>query len=577
MEKGKTRHRLDPRLLAYFSKEKKTLAVVTVTGLIYNIGMIAGPWFEGQLAQYLKDTLSGSRTAGAIARLSLAYVLTIALVQFNRFLKRLYVRKFANNTTRRLKEEIYHHLMLESTEELRREDTGALMTKAVADAEALAEGMRKFTTEIFDTGVVMIAYVVMLLVLDFRLALISMIFPPFAYFTAGKIKGYVTGAAAGSRKSLSRLSAATVDRVSNALTYRIYGEEPGREAAYEEALGDYERKNIAAGIWQNSTEPLYLTISMVSVIPIFWFGGRNVTGGGWTSWSIAAFSTFLACFLKLATKSSHAAKLFNAIHKAEVSWERIQSYLGDTREIPRLSPAAPEKLTVSHVSLSFDGRDVLKDISFAAAPGQIIGITGTVASGKSSLGRLFLNEDAWTGEILYGGKDIRKQQQSQIFAYSGHDPELFAGTAAENVTFGAWDEKRFARVLSDVRLDREFTADSRVGEKGAGVSGGQAGRLSLARALYSPAPVLVLDDPFAAVDAKTEAEIFAALRRDAKNRIILFISHRLAMFPHTDAVLMLEKGRLIAGTHEELLSGCPSYAKLFALQEGEGGTGHEEQ
>ncbi len=576
MGDGEKRYRLDPRLLDFFLKEKKTLAVVTVTGLIYNTGMIAGPWFEGQLAQYLYDILAGSRAAGAIARLSLAYVLTIALVQFNRFLKRLYVRKFANNTTRRLKEEIYHHLMLESTEEVRREDTGALMTKAVADAESLAEGMRKFTTEVFDTGVVMIAYTVMLLILDWRLALISLVFPPFAYFAAGKLKGYVTGAASASRKSLSRLSDATVDRVAGAITYRIYGEEPVREALYEEALADYERKSIAAGIWQNSTEPLYLTISMVSVIPIFWFGAGNVTGSGWTSWSIAAFSTFLACFLKLATKSSHAAKLFNAVHKAEVSWERIQSYLGDTREIPRLVPAEPEELVVSHVSLSFDGRDVLKDISFTAAPGQIIGITGTVASGKSTLGRLFLDEDDWTGEIRYGGKDIREQKERQIFAYSGHDPELFAGTAAENVTFGAWDEKRFEKVLSDVRLNTEVTAASCIGEKGAGVSGGQAERLSLARALYSRAPVLILDDPFSAVDAKTESEIFAALRRDAGNRIILLISHRLAMFPEADEVLMLEAGRLRAGTHDELMAVCPPYAKLFALQRGEGGTEHEQ-
>lgn len=570
------KHRgLDPRLLAYFGKEKKTLAVVTVTGLVYNIGMTAGPWFEGQLAQYLYDILDGTRTAGAIARLSLAYVLVIALVQFCRFLKRLYVRKFANNTTRRLKDEIYHHLLLESTRQIQQEDTGALMTKAVSDAESLAEGMRKFTTEVFDTGVVMIAYAVMLLVYDWRLALISMIFPPFAYLAAEKIKGFVTEAASESRKSLSRLNNTTVDRVAGALTYRIYGEESNREKAYEKALGDYEHKNIIAGIWQNSTEPLYLTISMISVIPIFWFGAKNVTGSGWTAWTIASFSTFLSCFLKLATKSSHAAKLFNAVHKAEVSWARIQSYLGDTRELPRLESVGPADLSVSDVNLSYENHKVLSDISFSAKPGQIIGITGTVASGKSVLGRVFLQEDDWTGTVTYGGKDIRQMTNYAVFAYSGHNPELFAGTAAENITFGQWDEKRFAKVLSEAQLDKEFSADSQIGEQGSGVSGGQAARLALARALYSKAPVLILDDPFAAVDKKTEAMIFEALRRDEKDRIILLISHRLAMFPQMDEILMLDGGRVKAGTHGELLETCPAYSRLYRLQEG--GGDHEEQ
>jgi ATP-binding cassette subfamily B protein len=485
------------------------------------------------------------------------------------------VRKFANNTTRRLKDEIYHHLLLESTRQIQQEDTGALMTKAVSDAESLAEGMRKFTTEVFDTGVVMIAYAVMLLVYDWRLALISMIFPPFAYLAAEKIKGFVTEAASESRKSLSRLNNTTVDRVAGALTYRIYGEESNREKAYEKALGDYEHKNIIAGIWQNSTEPLYLTISMISVIPIFWFGAKNVTGSGWTAWTIASFSTFLSCFLKLATKSSHAAKLFNAVHKAEVSWARIQSYLGDTRELPRLESVGPADLSVSDVNLSYENHKVLSDISFSAKPGQIIGITGTVASGKSVLGRVFLQEDDWTGTVTYGGKDIRQMTNYAVFAYSGHNPELFAGTAAENITFGQWDEKRFAKVLSEAQLDKEFSADSQIGEQGSGVSGGQAARLALARALYSKAPVLILDDPFAAVDKKTEAMIFEALRRDEKDRIILLISHRLAMFPQMDEILMLDGGRVKTGTHRELLETCPAYSRLYRLQEG--GGDHEEQ
>lgn len=344
---------MDRGILTYFKNEKKLLAVVTVTGLFYNIGMIAGPYFEGQLAQYLFDLLKGQRTSAELIRLSVLYVLVIACVQGARFLKRLYVRKFANHVTRAMKVKIYDSLLAQDTVSVRRQDAGTIMTKAIQDAESCAEGMRKFTTEVFDTGVVMIAYLGMLLYYDWRLTLISMIFPPMAYAAAERIKARVTAAAAKSRESLSRLNAATADRISNALTYRTFGEETNRGELYERHLSDYERKNIVSGIYDNSTQPVYLVISLVSTIPILYFGGRNVSGTGWSTWTIASFTTFLSCFLKLATKSSHAAKLFNAVQKAEVSWKRIRPYLEEDKPcVRRVSAAGPDTLDVEGLGAS---------------------------------------------------------------------------------------------------------------------------------------------------------------------------------------------------------------------------------
>lgn len=561
-------------LLSYFKKEKKLLILTAITGLIYNIGMTAGPLFEGQLAQYLFDILKGIRKSSDIVRLSILYVIVIGIVQAARALKRLYVRKFANNVSTSMKESIYHHLVNESYADIQGEDTGAVMTKAIADAETCAEGMRKFTTEIFDTGVVMVAYLVMLLVIDWRLTLIVILFPPIAYIVSGALGKKVTGSAAESRVAMSQLNGAAVDSVGHALTYRVYGENENRKAAYEKVLGEYERKNIIAGIWQNSPQPVYLVISMAGVIPILVLGGRNVLGNGWNAWTIASFSSFLSCFTKLATKSSHAAKLFNAVQKAQVSWKRIENYLtADSGTPETYEPARPAELVMEHVSFGYsEDRLLLRGLDLRARPGQIIGITGKVASGKSTFGKLFLQEYPYEGKILYGGKDIADSDE-MIFAYLGHDPELFTGTVRDNVTFGGQDEKRLLEVLREVQIDGEVTPDTMAGMEGNELSGGQQARIALARALYSRAPVLILDDPFSAVDRNTEVRIFDALRHREKDRTILIISHRLTLFPQMDSVVFLEGGSMKSGSHEDMMHD-KNYADLYRLQE-KGGS-HEE-
>ena len=146
--------RHDPqRITWYFTQEKRTLAVVTVSGLLYNAGLLAGPLFEGRLVGTLLDVLNGTQTAKYMALLALAYLATIAAVQGVRCIKRLYVRRFANDINRRMKHMLYADLVHRSKKELDREGSGAVLTKAISDVDACAEGMRKFTTEIFDTGV----------------------------------------------------------------------------------------------------------------------------------------------------------------------------------------------------------------------------------------------------------------------------------------------------------------------------------------------------------------------------------------------------------------------------------------
>ena len=166
------------RVQDYFLAEWKVLLIVTVTGLFYNVGLLARPWFEGQMTGKLVDILTGSAAPRDMGILALSYALTILVVQGNRYFKRFYVRRFANNVSRRMKQVLYAKLVARSRVSLISEGEGSIMTKAIGDVDDCVEGMRKFTTELFDTGVALLAYCGMLLHYDWRLALICMLFPP---------------------------------------------------------------------------------------------------------------------------------------------------------------------------------------------------------------------------------------------------------------------------------------------------------------------------------------------------------------------------------------------------------------
>jgi ATP-binding cassette subfamily B multidrug efflux pump len=557
------------RILSYFKEEWKVLLIITVSGVIYNLGLLLGPWFEGKMAGCLIDILAKNAVYKDMLILVIAYVISIGVVQVSRYIKRFYVRRFANNVNRRMKKILYGTLVLKSRTELEGEGMGDIMTKAILDVDDCAEGMRKFTTEIFDTGVALAAYAGMLLVYDVRLAFIAMIFPPISYIIAEKMKVIVQKTGSAYKKQSGILSNATLDRASNAITYRVYGREVDRKNAYEDNLSEYEKSAIYANIWNSSLTPLYRIISMMGILFILYFGSRNVLGTGWRTWDIAAFTTFLACFIKLSDKSSKAAKLFNAVHKAQVSWKRIKPLMVIQAKDTDCKNQTSGRLEVQNLSFTYpDGKNVYNDISFTAEPGQIIGVTGPVASGKSTFGRTFLCEYPYEGSIMYNGCELKNaadNERTGIISYLGHDPELFNDSIKNNILLG--DNKDVNEYLKAVCIDKEVEAmeqgaDTIIGSGGVRLSGGQAQRIALARTLCHKKPVFILDDPFSALDKNTEEQIYNNLRKMTEGSIVIILSHRLYMFPKLDKVIWLDEGSARVGTHDELMLECMAYRQL---------------
>lgn len=548
----------------YILKEKKYLFLITITGLIYNVGLLAGPYFEGQLAGCLVDISKNLKTANSMIQLSVIYVCIILLVQCARFLKRYFVRKFGNDINRNLKMDVYKHFVYDTSND---ENAGSIMTKAISDADACSEGIRKFTTEIFDTGIALISYIMMLVLYDAKLTCFVIIFQVISYLIANKLGPVVAKNASNAKKSAERLNASTLDRLHLAITYRIYGEESNMHEVYEKDLQDYEDKTVRSNILETSLKPLYEIISMTGIVFIIYFGSKRVVNN---LWDIAIFTTYISCFTKMAVKSSKAAKLFNAVQKAKVSWDRIYPIIDNDPEVKNRKPLDVNTLEVCNLSYAYDDQVIFSNVSFQAKKSDIIGITGEIASGKSTLGKVFLENSHYQGKILVNGKQLKDiEKEYAVTSYMGHNLELFDDTIENNIKFGK--EGNILPVLDIVSIKEEVENFSdgiytKIKEGGIKLSGGQQSRIALARTLYHARGIIVLDDPFSACDKNTEKEIYENIRKEYKDSIIFLISHRLSLFEQMDQILFIDNQSVEAGTHLELLKNNDKYKHLYFLQ-----------
>ena len=548
----------------YILKEKKYLFLITITGLIYNVGLLAGPYFEGQLAGCLVDISKNLKTANSMIQLSVIYVCIILLVQCARFLKRYFVRKFGNDINRNLKMDVYKHFVYDTSND---ENAGSIMTKAISDADACSEGIRKFTTEIFDTGIALISYIMMLVLYDAKLTCFVIIFQVISYLIANKLGPVVAKNASNAKKSAERLNASTLDRLHLAIIYRIYGEESNMHEVYEKDLQDYENKTVRSNILETSLKPLYEIISMTGIVFIIYFGSKRVVNN---LWDIAIFTTYISCFTKMAVKSSKAAKLFNAVQKAKVSWDRIYPIIDNDHEVKNRKPFDVNTVEVCNLSYAYDDQVIFSNVSFQAKKGDIIGITGEIASGKSTLGKVFLENSHYQGKILVNGKPLKDiEKDYAVTSYMGHNLELFDDTIENNIEFGK--EGNILPVLDIVSMKEEVENFSdgiytKLKEGGIKLSGGQQSRIALARTLYHARGIIVLDDPFSACDKNTEKEIYENIRKEYKDSIIFLISHRLSLFDQMNQVLFIDNQSVESGTHLELLKNNDKYKHLYFLQ-----------
>lgn len=555
----------------YWIKEKKSVILLTLFGILYDVGMVARPIYQGKLI----DALIAKVNFNNLIKLSLTFIFIIGMVQFFRYLKRYYVRQFANATTATMRFMIYNNILHKEEKELNDENMGSLMTKAISDVDVCVEGMRKSTTEVFDTGVLFITYLVTLLQYDVKITLYACIFIPAAVFIAEKMKKIIFKFTKAYRSQLSQVSDITYDRIDNAILYRLYGREADNRVVYEEELEDFEKKAIVANIWENAMQPIYNVIAMGGIVFVIIMAGEKVYEGSFT---VGVFSAYISIFAIMAAKASRIARLFNTIQKSSVSWNRIKPFLKEYKEIDKTRGIISKetKLEIENLYLKYDKSSdyIIKNLNFKARENNIVGITGPIGCGKSTLGRVFLGNINYEGSIKIDNKELRdysEYERSKIISYMGHDAHLISDTIYNNITMG--DDGDISHVLKMVCFDEDLKSmengiETLVGNGGVRLSGGQQARIALARTLYHKNKILILDDPFSAVDMKTEKNIIDNLRANYGDCLILLISHRLAIFKYLNQIILINEDKTLEyGNHQKLIENSKLYNQLYLLQQ----------
>lgn len=558
------------KIINYWKKEKFVVVCIIIFGLAYNISMVLGPIYQGHLIDSIVngDNLQSTAILGAI------FVLIIFMIQFFRYFKRFYIRRFANSTSAIMRFMIYNNIMHKSARELDDENTGNLMTRAISDVELCVEGMRKFTTELFDTGVMMVTNIIFMMKYDVKITLLSLLFVPVAMILAEKLKSIIYKYSIDFRNKSSIVADVTYNFIENAMIYRIAGMESQNTYSYNEELEDLQNKAIKANLLENSMQPIYNVIAMLGVIIVIYMGGKMVIDDIWT---IGIFSTYIAMFGALSIKASKAAKLFNSVQKSQISWKRIKPYLKEYEEIDVSLNIinSNTRLSIENLYFSYTSSPdyIIQNISFEGNQGEIIGITGPIVSGKSTLGLSLLGLYPYVGSIKIDGKELKdysEYERSQMISYLSHKPQLLSDTIYNNISLG--NNKDISDVLKDVCFDKDLEEmydgeNTLVGNSGIRLSGGQQARIALARTLLNKNKIIILDDPFSAVDMKTEEKIIENLRNNYKQSLVIIISHRLSIFSKINKIILLHGDKTVEyGSHSELMNKSELYKTIYDLQ-----------
>src|SRR5262245_50019680 len=423
--------------------------------------------------------------------------------------------------------------------------------------------------------------------LEFDFALIAVALAPFLLLFVARLNRAVKRATHEVRHHQSDIVAVVQQGLESIRVVKAFG----RQQLEESRLYDVSQATVDAALKARRVKSLLSPVVTIVVALctgfVLWRGTALVLAGAMTVGSLTVFLAYLSKFFK---PVQDLAKMSNTLAQTAVAMERVQAIL-NTHETVLERPDArdPEAskggITFEHVAFGYDPAVlVLRDVNFTIAPGQLIGVVGATGGGKSTVvGMIPRFYDPGAGRVLIDGVDLRDLKVQGLRKQIGfvlQDTVLFRGTVRENIAYGrpdaSEDEIVAAAKLANadefiVRMPKGY--DSLVGERGLTLSGGQRQRIGIARAIIRNAPILILDEPTAALDTESEKLVIDALERLMKGRTVITIAHRLSTIRDSDKILVLKDGVVAEeGTHDELLALGGFYAELYRVQIGEGPT-----
>ena len=571
------------KLSSFFKAEILTLIIITITGIIYNAGMILNPYFQGRLID-LVDGLNKSSSYSKALYLVLIYVLCIFIIQVSRALKRFFVRKFAYNTTSSMRLIIFNNILNTPLEELENQNIGKLISFNISDVNKTVEGLRKSVTEIFDTLVLFIFYICYLFLFDIKTTLFSLIPVFFSIVFAFIIRKAVYNYTLLARKANSKITSSTYDLIDNTLIYKIYGQQESNLKRYNSYLEEYEKYNKKALLLNDASRPLVNIIALIGLIPIIYFSLPLVINqteltykifGDTSIWTIGVFTTYISTFVLLATKASHTTKLFSSIVEGKASYKQIKSLIKPYKNYPTSNEIFKNPtIKFKNYSIQLNNKTYINNLNLELKKGDKLFVSGMINTGKSLFLKSFIQVIPYQGELLINNKQVKEYSNPTIsnnIAYLGHKSELFTSSIKENIEFDKNED--VIPYLEDVDFitdlnsmeDKENTI---IGNRGVKLSGGQQQRLSIARTLFENKNIVLLDDPFSALDYQTEDKVVENIFSRCKDSILIITSHRLSFFKDQDKILFLNPdGSYMYGSHEYLMKNCSMYNQLYSIQQ----------
>jgi ATP-binding cassette subfamily B protein len=499
-----------------------------------------------------------------------------------------FVQRRALNTMSRdieydLRNDYYRHLQKLPPLDLHRTHrTGDLMARATNDASAVRVAVGPAVITLLDTFFAAALIIPLMLSISWQLTLLSVCSMPVMALSTKFFTKRIHNRFGEVQEHFGRLTNRVQESVAGVRLVRAYG----REAGEVESFGRVNRELLKCNqslTWRAALiNPLLQFIVGLTTIALFWYGGVLILSGRLTIGQYVQFKAYLGFLILPVVMFGYVITLFQ---RGMAAMKRVDAVLateaaiGDGRAASDAGEIAGE-IEFSGLTFNYPGaaEPALKGIDLRAAPGQTIAFVGTVGSGKTTLMNLVARLlDADYGQVLVDGRPIQQISLGRLRASIGYVQQetfLFGGTIAENIVFGAEgatheDVMRAAREAGIAEEIKAFPKgfETVVGERGVTLSGGQKQRVAIARALIRRPRILLLDDALSSVDAETEREILAHLRRAARGCTCLLVSHRVPAVRGADLIVVLKDGEVVErGTHAELAAGGGLYASMYERQ-----------